>query len=50
MQKNDASQIEASSSRGRGRPRAFDREIALERATRLFWTKGYDSTSISDLT
>ena len=50
MQKNDASQIEASSSRGRGRPRKFDREIALERATRLFWTKGYDSTSISDLT
>jgi hypothetical protein len=27
------------------RPREFDREEALERATDLFWSKGYASTS-----
>jgi AcrR family transcriptional regulator len=31
------------------RPREFDRELALERATDLFWAKGYGSTSTEDL-
>ncbi|TPO10537.1 TetR/AcrR family transcriptional regulator [Mesorhizobium sp. B1-1-5] len=34
----------------RGRPRSFDRTAALRRAMELFWAKGYEGTSIADLT
>jgi TetR/AcrR family transcriptional regulator, transcriptional repressor for nem operon len=32
-----------------GRKRAFDYDEVIERATRLFWAKGYASTSLRDL-
>src|SRR6201987_6325962 len=33
----------------RGRPRSFDELEALEKATKVFWSKGYDGVTIDDL-
>lgn len=34
---------------GRGRPRAYDPQAALQRATDRFWTSGYSGTSLDDI-
>src|SRR5271156_6526779 len=46
---NRSTNSKESSARERGRPREFDPEQALEKAMRLFWSRGYDAISMADL-
>jgi AcrR family transcriptional regulator len=34
----------------RGRPRVFEKEIALQKALNIFWERGYDGASLAELT
>ncbi|SHO61238.1 transcriptional regulator, TetR family [Pseudoxanthobacter soli DSM 19599] len=34
----------------RGRPRSFDRDLALEKVMEVFWAKGYEGAQLNDLT
>lgn len=34
---------------GKGRPKTFDNYEALEKATKIFWEKGYEGVSMTDL-
>ena len=40
---------ETQTSRGRGRPRLFDRTAALDRAMRVFWDRGYEGATFDEL-
>ncbi len=45
-----ATEVSDSLKRPRGRPKSFDRSVALQQAMKLFWERGYEGASFDDLT
>src|SRR5260370_32994475 len=44
-----SNQMIQNTARPRGRPRSFDESEAMEKATQVVWSKGYDGVTIDDL-
>lgn len=44
-----ATEISKDLKRARGRPKTFDRSVALHQAMKLFWERGYEGASFDDL-
>ena len=49
MLSTKSSNLNLSPRKSRGRPKKFDYDLACSQALELFWTRGYEGTSISDL-
>lgn len=49
MVKNYQKTNNQQTSRPRGRPRKFDEDEALDRATKVFWARGFDGATVDDL-
>jgi AcrR family transcriptional regulator len=43
-------QVTETLKRARGRPKNFDRSVAMQQAVKLFWERGYEGASFDDLT